>query len=84
MLVIWLGAGLFIAGILLLAAQPIWRDRLSGKRPQSAPPSNGTLDLCGQPPAWTSNWPADRPGRHSHAGRGYYLNPDFPDAVACS
>jgi hypothetical protein len=59
MLVIWLGAGLFIAGILLLAAQPIWRDRLSGKRSQSAPPSNGTLEPP-RPDAgfglW-SNWP---------------------------
>jgi hypothetical protein len=59
MLVIWLGAGLFIAGILLLAAQPIWRGRLSGKRPRAAPPASGTLEPSrpGAGFGLRSNWP---------------------------
>jgi len=59
MLVIWLGALLFIAGVVVLATQAIWRGRLSG---QGASPSApvGTLE----PPhrgmrflGLDSNWP---------------------------
>ena len=59
MLVIWLGAGLFVAGILLSAAQPIWRGRLSGKRSQAAPSSSGTLEPSrpGAGFGLRSNWP---------------------------
>jgi hypothetical protein len=59
MLVIWLGAGLFVAGILLSAAQPIWRGRLSAKRPQAAPPASGTLEPSrpGAGFGLRSNWP---------------------------
>jgi hypothetical protein len=59
MLVIWLGALLFIVGVVVLATQAIWRGRLSG---QGASPSAsvGTLE----PPrrgmrflGLDSNWP---------------------------
>jgi hypothetical protein len=44
MLVIWLGVLLFVSGLLSMAAQPIWRGRLSGRRSQSAVAAGGTLE----------------------------------------
>jgi hypothetical protein len=32
MLVVWLGAVMIVGGLLYMAAQPMWRDRLSGGR----------------------------------------------------
>jgi hypothetical protein len=59
MLVIWLGALLFIIGVVLLANQAIWRGRLSG---QGASPSTPVTTL--EPPrrgmrflGLESNWP---------------------------
>jgi hypothetical protein len=59
MLVIWLGALLFVVGMVLLANQAIWRGRLSG---QGASPSASTKTL--EPPrrgrrflGLGSNWP---------------------------
>jgi hypothetical protein len=36
MLVIWLGGLLIVSGLVFMAAQPIWRGRLSGRRSRSA------------------------------------------------
>jgi hypothetical protein len=58
MLVVWLGALLFIGGLLYMAAQPIWRARLSG-RPSPSPSAGQTLEPA-QPGAGfrlTTNWP---------------------------
>jgi hypothetical protein len=44
MLVIWFGAALFVCGLLFMAAQPVWRGRLSGRRPRSAVVADGTLE----------------------------------------
>ena len=58
MVVIWVGALLFIGGIVYLASQAIWRGRLSGQGRSSAgtgtlePPSRG-LGFLGV----GSNWP---------------------------
>lgn len=60
MLIIWFGGALFIAGLLYLAGQAIWRGRMS-KAPQAHPaPSKATLE----PPhrgvrflALGPNWP---------------------------
>jgi hypothetical protein len=55
---IWLGALLFISGLVLTAAPPIWRGRLSGGRSRPASQS-GTLE----PPkpgagfGLKTNWP---------------------------
>jgi hypothetical protein len=35
MLTVWLGALLLLGGVALMAAQPIWRARLSGRQPPS-------------------------------------------------
>jgi hypothetical protein len=43
MLVIWLGALLVLGGILYMAAQPLWRARLSGGRLPAAR-ADGTLE----------------------------------------
>ena len=58
MLVIWLGALLIISGVLFMAAQAIWRGRLSMKRPRPAaagdtlePPERGGGFGLG------TNWP---------------------------
>ena len=40
MLMIWLGALLVIAGVLFMAAQPMWRGRLS----KAAAPADGSLE----------------------------------------
>jgi hypothetical protein len=59
MLVIWLGAILFVSGLLYTATQPIWRGRLSGGRMRLAQPTEGTLE----PPrpgagfGLRTNWP---------------------------
>jgi len=34
MLAIWIGALLLVGGVLYMAAQPMWRGRLSGSRPR--------------------------------------------------
>ncbi len=44
MLVIWLGAILFVGGLLYTATQPIWRGRLSGGQVRPVPPAEGTLE----------------------------------------
>jgi hypothetical protein len=44
MLVIWLGAALFVGGLLFMAAQPVWRGRLSGRRSRSVVAADGTLE----------------------------------------
>lgn len=59
MLVIWLGVLLFVAGLLSMAAQPIWRGRLSGRRSRSAVAAGGTLEPK-RPGAgfdFKANWP---------------------------
>ena len=59
MLVIWLGAILFVSGLLYMAMQPIWRGRLSGGRIRPARSSESTLE----PPrpgagfGLRTNWP---------------------------
>ncbi len=56
MTLIWLGAMLFLCGVVFMAAQPLWRRRLSGGRFSS---TNATLE----PPqpasgfSLKSNWP---------------------------
>jgi hypothetical protein len=59
MLVIWLGALLLVGGLVLLAAPPIWRGRLSGRPPRPAAPAADTLEPR-QPGAGfglATNWP---------------------------
>jgi hypothetical protein len=59
MLVIWLGALLVVGGLVLLAAPPIWRGRLSGGRSPS-PVAGDTLEPR-RPAAGfglATNWPA--------------------------
>src|SRR5829696_980666 len=55
MLMIWLGALLVIAGVLFMAAQPMWRGRLS----KAAAPADGSLEPSR--PArgfgFKANWP---------------------------
>jgi hypothetical protein len=59
MSVIWLGAVLFIGGLVFMATQPIWRGRLSGRPTRSATAADGTLE----PPrpgagfGLKANWP---------------------------
>jgi hypothetical protein len=61
MTLVWLGALLLFGGVVFMAAQPLWRGRLSGGRPlRSAEPGlSGTLE----PPrpaggfSLKSNWP---------------------------
>ena len=36
MLIIWVGALLVVGGVVFMAAQPMWRGRLSGRRPRPA------------------------------------------------
>jgi hypothetical protein len=58
MLVIWLGALLVLSGVLLMAAQAIWRGRLSERRPPAAP-AGATLEPR-KPAAGfglATNWP---------------------------
>ena len=59
MLIIWLGALLFVIGMVLLANQAIWRGRLSGQSTSPSapaktlePPHRGTRFL-----GLGSNWP---------------------------
>lgn len=59
MLVIWLGALLVVSGLVFMAAQPIWRGRLSGRRSRSTAIAGNTLEPR-QPGAGFSlakNWP---------------------------
>jgi hypothetical protein len=56
--VIWLGALLVLSGVLFIAAQAIWRGRLSGRRSRSTEPSD-TLEPR-EPGAGfglAANWP---------------------------
>jgi hypothetical protein len=58
MLVIWLGALLVLGGILYMAAQPLWRARLSSRR-DGAPGADATLEPR-RPAAGfglATNWP---------------------------
>ncbi len=58
MVVIWLGALLVLIGVLFMAAQAIWRGRLSGRRSRSTV-AGDTLEPR-QPGAGfglTTNWP---------------------------
>jgi hypothetical protein len=54
----WLGALLVVSGVLLMAAPPIWRGRLSGKRFRS-PVADGTLEprRPGAGFGLRTNWP---------------------------
>jgi hypothetical protein len=58
MLVIWIGALLMISGVLFMAAQPIFRGRLSGRRSRSGVASD-TLEprRRGSGFGLSSNWP---------------------------
>ena len=58
MLIIWLGALLVLGGVLFLAAQAIWRGRLSERRSRSAP-AGDTLEPRerGRGFALATNWP---------------------------
>jgi hypothetical protein len=58
MLVISLGALLVVSGVLFLAAQPIWRGRLSERRSRSAP-AGPTLEprRPGAGLGLRTNWP---------------------------
>jgi hypothetical protein len=58
MLVIWIGALLMISGVLFMAAQPIFRGRLSGRRSRSGVASD-TLEprRRGGGFGLSSNWP---------------------------
>jgi hypothetical protein len=44
LVIFWLGALLVASGVLLMAAPPIWRARLSGRRSRSATAAAGTLE----------------------------------------
>jgi hypothetical protein len=59
MLVIWLGALLVLIGVLLMAAPPIWRGRLSGRRSRSAVAGANTLEprKPGAGFGLATNWP---------------------------
>ena len=54
-LVIWLGALLVIGGVLFMAAQPIWRGRLS----KAVAPADGSLEPSrpGRGFGFKANWP---------------------------
>jgi hypothetical protein len=59
MTLVMIGALLVIAGVVFMAAQPIWRGRLSGLRRMPWAPSSATLEP--ERPArgfsFRSNWP---------------------------
>jgi hypothetical protein len=59
MLVIWFGAALFVCGLLFMAAQPVWRGRLSGRPSRSAVAADGTLEprRPGAGFGLRTNWP---------------------------
>ena len=59
MLVIWSGALLVLIGVLFMAAQPIWRGRLSGRRSRSAVVGANTLEppTPGAGFGLGTNWP---------------------------
>jgi hypothetical protein len=44
LIIFWLGALLVVCGVVLTAAPPIWRARLSGRRSRSATAAAGTLE----------------------------------------
>jgi uncharacterized membrane protein len=58
LVIFWLGALLVISGVLLMAAQPIWRARLSGRRSRSAV-ADRTLEPRRPAAGFSlrSNWP---------------------------
>ena len=58
MLLTWLGALLVISGVLFMAAQTIWRGRLSGRRFRSRSTSD-TLEPQGRGSGFglVANWP---------------------------
>ncbi len=58
MLVVWLGVLLVVGGVLFMAAQPIWRGRLSGRRPHP-PTAADTLEprKPGAGFGFAPNWP---------------------------
>ena len=59
MAVIWLGALLVLSGLLFMAAQALWRGRLSGRRFRSASVAANTLEPR-KPSAGfglATNWP---------------------------
>ena len=59
MLVIWLGALLVLVGVLFMAAQPLWRGQLSGRRSRSAAVGADTLEPRnpGAGLGLATNWP---------------------------
>jgi drug/metabolite transporter (DMT)-like permease len=59
MLVIWLGALLVFVGVLFMAAQPIWRGQLSGRRSRSEVVGANTLEprTPGAGFGLATNWP---------------------------
>jgi hypothetical protein len=44
LVIFWLGALLVASGVVLVAAPPIWRARLSGRRSRSATAADRTLE----------------------------------------
>ena len=74
MLVIWLGALFVIGGVLFMAAQPIWRGRLSGARRSSS-----------AVPAPKTRRPSDTPEPHTleprRPGAGFGLKANWPGLV---
>ena len=59
MLVIWLGALLFLGGLVFIAAQPIWRGRLSDAKRTSSEVPHDTLEPRRPGAGFTlkANWP---------------------------
>jgi hypothetical protein len=59
LIIFWLGALLVASGVLFMAAQPIWRARLSGRRSRSAVVADRTLEprRPGAGFSLRSNWP---------------------------
>jgi hypothetical protein len=56
---IWLGALLVLSGVMFMAAQAIWRGRLSGRRSRAAAVDANTLEprKPGAGLGLTKNWP---------------------------
>ena len=76
MLVIWLGALFVLGGVLFIAAQPIWRGRLSDARLKSSAVPRDTLE---------PGRPRDTPEPHTleprRPGAGFGLKANWPGIV---
>jgi hypothetical protein len=59
MVLIWVGVVLVLAGVLLMAAQPLWRGRLSGVRRLRSTEHSATLEPARPATGFSikSSWP---------------------------